>query len=106
MTARMAFVSTAAGMIALAATGAQAALAAAPAPHPRAKADEVRSPSRAPDAAYWVDGKLLRGEDARTTFTIEDDRWIITWRKDGEGTQVEQGTAKGVECWAGRKSWT
>lgn len=47
--------------------------------------------------AYSVDGRLLRGEDARTTFTVEDDRWTSSWPKDG-GVQLEQGKVRIVEA--------
>ncbi len=47
-------------------------------------------------ASYRVDGVTLRGEDAASTFTVEENRWTSTWRKDG-GDQVEQGEVKLIE---------
>ncbi|MBA4066443.1 MAG: hypothetical protein C0501_22565 [Isosphaera sp.] len=47
--------------------------------------------------AYAVDGRALRGEDAHSTLTVEDDRWTITWRTDGGGRQVEQGVVRVVD---------
>ena len=47
--------------------------------------------------SYRADGVTLRGEDAASTFTVEDNRWTSTWRRDG-GDQVEQGTVKIVDA--------
>lgn len=47
--------------------------------------------------AYAADGRSLRGEDAQTTLTVEDDRWTITWRTDGGDEQVEQGVARIID---------
>jgi uncharacterized protein (TIGR03067 family) len=46
---------------------------------------------------YSVDGRLIRGQDAQCALVIEDDRWTLTWRKDGGGEQVEQGVVKIVD---------
>ncbi len=78
-------------------------LTAAPRSH-----SEPREPTKAKDElkqlqgtwtllAYAVDGKTLRGEDARSTLTIEDDRWTITWRTDTGGEQVEQGVVRVID---------
>jgi uncharacterized protein (TIGR03067 family) len=47
--------------------------------------------------AYAVDGRALRGEDAHSTLTVEDDRWTITWRTDSGGQQVEQGVVRIID---------
>ena len=47
--------------------------------------------------AYAVDGRALRGEDADSTLTVEDDRWTITWRTDSGGKQVEQGVVRIID---------
>ncbi|MDX1948631.1 MAG: TIGR03067 domain-containing protein [Pirellulaceae bacterium] len=47
--------------------------------------------------AYAVDGRPLRGEDAYSILTVENDRWSITWRTETGGQQVEQGVIRIVD---------
>jgi uncharacterized protein (TIGR03067 family) len=48
--------------------------------------------------SYRVDGATLRGADEKSTFTVEEDRWTSTWRKDGGGEQIEQGAVKVIDA--------
>lgn len=47
--------------------------------------------------SYRVDGVTLRGEDPASTFTVEENRWTSSWRKDG-GDQIEQGEVKSIDA--------
>lgn len=47
--------------------------------------------------AYAVDGRTLRGADALSSLTVEDDRWTIAWRTESGGQQVEQGVVRIID---------